>query len=541
MHIDPQMSGVVHNSQQKNTPVVWSIAGSDSGSGAGIQADLRAFQKFGVHGCTAISALTAQNSVGVSCIEAVSPDMLDAQLSALAADMPPLAIKTGMLASAKNVAVTVKWVDKLRAQYPQQNIALVVDPIFRASTGASLSNAQVREAILRDLLPRATLIKPNLKEALWLVTGEENVSQESFSYTDISELAKALRCLGARAVVITGGDLCGDKMHLASDWLDCPQACGWLTLPQVKLPFTHGTGCTFTASAAAALALGFCEADAVVLAKMATTSAIHSGYAVGSGAGPAIIPPDFALRAEYLPWLQPYPTQPNRTFLPLTHKWIGLYPVMPNAQWVTQVIQAGAKTVQLRAKEQGGKPISKDELSQQIQACVQVAQAADVQFFVNDYWELAIEHGAYGVHLGQEDLDQADLQAICQAGLRLGVSTQSLWELCRAHAISPSCIACGPIYATQTKEMSWLPQGEDNLAYWCKVTSLPVVAIGGINAQRSEGIVRSGAQGLAVVSAITQATNPHKAIAELQMVIHSAREKPLLIPPQLPHSTLRRM
>lgn len=536
MHAKPQIPGIVVNDQQIPPPVVWSIAGSDSGAGAGIQADLRAFQVFGVHGCTAIAALTAQNSVGVNCIEAVSPDMLDAQLAALAADMPPVAIKTGMLASAENIAITVKWVDKLRTQYPKQHIALVVDPVFRASTGAPLADARMRDVILRDLLPRATLVKPNLREALWLVSGEEEAGYKELAHTDIPELAKALRCLGAGAVVVTGGDQCVGNTSMAADWLDCQQACGWLTLPHVKQPFTHGTGCTFTASVAAALALGFCEADAVVLAKMATTSAIYHGYMAGAGVGPAIVQPDFALQPEYLPSLQPYFVSQTQAFPPLSNEWMGLYPVMPNAQWVKKVIQAGAKTVQLRVKEH----IVKDELSQQIRACVQVAKAADVQFFVNDYWELAIEHGAYGVHLGQEDLDQADLQAIRQAGLRLGVSTQSLWELCRARAILPSCIACGPIFATQTKEMQWLPQGDDNLAYWCKVAGLPVVAIGGIDVQRSESIVRSGAQGLAVVSAITHARDPQQAIAELQMVIQAARGKPLLTPPRLPHSTLSR-
>ena len=126
------------------TPVVWSIAGSDSGAGAGLQADLRAFDAFALHGCTAVAAITAQNSVGVERVEPVAADVLDAQLAALAADMPPSAVKTGLLGSAENVRCVAAWVDRLRRDRP---VALVVDPVWRATTGADLAGSALRETL----------------------------------------------------------------------------------------------------------------------------------------------------------------------------------------------------------------------------------------------------------------------------------------------------------------------------------------------------------------------------------------------------------
>ncbi|MBX9714959.1 MAG: bifunctional hydroxymethylpyrimidine kinase/phosphomethylpyrimidine kinase, partial [Burkholderiaceae bacterium] len=147
-------------------PVVWSIAGSDSGAGAGLQADLRAFDTFEVHGCTAVAAITAQNSVGVTRVEPVAPDLLDAQLAALACDLPPRAIKTGLLGTPANVQCVAAWIDRLRRAAP---VALVIDPVWRASTGADLASAALRQALLRELLPRATVITPNRAEAAWLL------------------------------------------------------------------------------------------------------------------------------------------------------------------------------------------------------------------------------------------------------------------------------------------------------------------------------------------------------------------------------------
>ena len=142
-------------------PIVWSIAGSDSGGGAGIQADLKALAAFEVHGCTAIAALTAQNSVAVERIEAVAPAMLEAQLAALASDLLPQVVKTGLLASLENVAIVARWIDRLRERGP---VALVVDPVMVASSGDLLLKRDAVESYRKHLLPLATLVTPNLNE-----------------------------------------------------------------------------------------------------------------------------------------------------------------------------------------------------------------------------------------------------------------------------------------------------------------------------------------------------------------------------------------
>ncbi|MDO9158793.1 MAG: bifunctional hydroxymethylpyrimidine kinase/phosphomethylpyrimidine kinase, partial [Burkholderiaceae bacterium] len=144
-------------------PLVWVIAGNDSGGGAGLSADQRAMAAFGVHACPVVATVTAQNSVAVTRVEAVSPELLDAQLAALAADMPPAAIKTGLLGNPEQVAVVARWVDQLRLHHP--SLPLVVDPVLRASTGHDLATDALCQAIRLLLLPRATLVTPNRAEA----------------------------------------------------------------------------------------------------------------------------------------------------------------------------------------------------------------------------------------------------------------------------------------------------------------------------------------------------------------------------------------
>lgn len=506
-------------------PIVWSVAGSDSGAGAGIQADLKALEAFDVHGCTAIAALTAQNSVAVERVDAVSVEQLEAQLAALARDLRPQVIKTGLLGSAENVRCVAAWVDRLRRHGP---VALVVDPVRRASTGAELAADGLRQAFMAELLPRATLITPNQAEAAWLLG-----RNAALAMADVPQAAAELRHVGARAVVITGGDAGSDE---SLDWIDTPQAQGWLALPRLDARHTHGTGCVYASSAAAALALGFCEADATVIAKMATTTALRHGYAAGQGAGPVRPRAGFALDADLLPTLRPMHAAQLGRFATLSDPWLGLYPVVDSAEWVERVLAAGVRTVQLRIKQ-----APHEVLSREVLRSVQAARAVGAQLFINDHWQLALEHGAYGVHLGQEDLQtlaEADLSAIRDAGVRLGLSTHSYWEVCRAHGFAPSYIACGPIHATTTKDMPWRPQGAANLAYWCHVLREPVVAIAGMDEPRSLEAVRCGAAGIAVLRGIVQAAQPERAIHGLQDAIGQGRAAERIEPPALPRSTL---
>ena len=483
--------------------VVLSIAGSDSGAGAGLQADLKALQAFGVHACTAVAAITAQNSQAVTRVEPVRPELLDAQLAALAQDMPPAAIKTGLLGSVDNLRVVCRWVDRLREQ--GQSVALVVDPVLGASTGAAFADDALLQAYRDELLPRATLVTPNRAEAQRLGVG-------GLGAPNCTPTVPAWLAPGA-SLVITGGDEANPTR--ACDWMVTPQAQGWLSLARVDTPHHHGTGCTFASSAAAALALGYCAADAVVLAKMATTHALRHGYAAGQGAGPVQALPDFAQHIDNLPALTPQrpPSTAPAPFAAPTSAALGVYAVVDSADWVRRVLESGIRTVQLRIKD-AGDPTLPAQVRESIAAAAAVPGA---QLFINDHWRLALDAGAYGVHQGQEDLDTVDMDALHRAGVRLGLSTHSYWEVARAWALRPSYIACGPLFATTSKDMPWIPQGLDNLRYWARLSPVPVVGIAGIGVAQMADVAAQGAAGGAVITAITQAPDPQAACQALQV------------------------
>jgi hydroxymethylpyrimidine kinase/phosphomethylpyrimidine kinase/thiamine-phosphate diphosphorylase len=502
-------------------PIVWSIAGTDSGGAAGLAADLRAADAFGVHLCPVVAAVTAQNSRAVVRIEPLAPELIDAQLAALAADMPPRAVKTGLLGGVAQVQTVARVIDRLRAELGA--VALVVDPVLAASSGASFADVETLAAYRELLLPRATLVTPNRREAIALAGHAD----------DVPALARALRACGARAVCVTGGD---DAGALALDWIDTEHAQGWLALPRVDTTNTHGTGCTFAASAAAAVALGFVAADALVLSKMATAHALRRGHAAGTGPGPVIAQQGFGADATLLPSLSfgalPRFAAPRaRAAQPLD-----LYAIVDSAARVRAALAAGIRTVQLRIKAPEGSAVLRAEIAAAVAAC----RAAGAQLFVNDHWRLAIELQAHGVHLGQEDLAQlseADRAALLASGLAVGVSSHSLWELARAKSLAPCYIACGPVWPTTTKRMPWCPQGLDNLASWCALAGTSVVAVGGIlTPEHVRAAASCGADGVCLVRGLGD--DPASTVPALARALAEGRRAPPAPVPALPHPSL---
>ena len=199
----------------------------------------------------------------------------------------------------------------------------------------------------------------------------------------------------------------------------------------------------------------------------------------------------------------------NPAFAPLTGP-IGFYPVVPDAAWVRRLLGWGVRTLQLRIKAADHTPA---EIEQQVRAAVLAGRVVPgAQVFINDHWQLALAAGAYGVHLGQEDLDTADLAALRRAGLRLGLSTHTPAELARAKAAQPSYLAIGPVYPTTLKVMPYEPVGLAQLKQWAaQAAPYPVVAIGGISLDRLPGVLACGVNGVAVVSAVTLAADPQQA------------------------------
>ena len=201
----------------------------------------------------------------------------------------------------------------------------------------------------------------------------------------------------------------------------------------------------------------------------------------------------------------------SRGPFPVTEERLGLYPVVDTVEWVERLLAAGVCTLQLRIKDQ-----TDEAVEQEVAAAIARGRRYRARLFINDYWRLAIKYQAYGVHLGQQDLDTADLDAIHRAGLRLGLSTHDDAELDRALAEQPSYIALGHVFPTQTKEMPSSPQGLEELRrHVLRLTGIPTVAIGGISLQRAPAVLATGVGSIAVVSAITQAADWKAATEQL--------------------------
>ncbi len=537
-------------------PVVWSIAGNDSAGGAGLSADQRAADAFGVHLCPVVAAVTAQSSTGVQRVDPVSAELLDAQLAALADDMPPKVIKTGLLGSAANVLTVARWVDRLRERAP---VALVVDPVLKASTGASFAADDVLNAYAHELLPRATLATPNEAEARRLVAAfgasAVHADRGATAHDQAPALARTLRATGLASLAVTGGDS-ATAAGWALDWIDTPHACGWLALPRIDTRHSHGTGCTFATSAAAALAMGFVPADALVLAKMATAQALRHGYAAGQGAGPVAARAGFATDPSLTPlmsWGENYDfdsclRSSDQRCSPVSFETedIGVYAIVETPERVRQVVRAGVKTVQLRIKTPGAPDAAwhaalRDAIAESLAAC----RTAGATLVVNDHWRLAAELSAgdvrgLSVHLGQEDLlalGDAGRAALAATRLPLGISSHSLWELARARALQPWYSACGPVWPTLTKAMPWVPQGLDNLAWWVHMAGVPVVAIGGILEPAQASLAaQTGASAVCVVRGLGD--EPARTVPTWQAALAAGRAAPRLPVPPYPHPSL---
>ncbi|MEO6496059.1 MAG: bifunctional hydroxymethylpyrimidine kinase/phosphomethylpyrimidine kinase [Solirubrobacteraceae bacterium] len=250
-------------------PVVLSIAGSDSGGGAGIQADLKAFARCGVHGATAITAITAQNTVAVEAVEAISPAMIRAQVRAVAADLGIDAVKIGMVGGVEAIATVAHVLDELPAGIP-----VVLDPVMVAESGARLLPCDAEDALRSQLLPRATVATPNVAEARVLAQLGEEASAE--------ELVRAVHELGPKVAIVTGG-----HREEATDLLFDGQQVVALPGERHADGAAHGSGCTHSATLAARLALGDDPVRAARTARMVASEAVRDGLReLGAGPGP---------------------------------------------------------------------------------------------------------------------------------------------------------------------------------------------------------------------------------------------------------------
>jgi hydroxymethylpyrimidine/phosphomethylpyrimidine kinase len=259
-------------------PVVLSIAGSDSGGGAGIQADLKAFARAGVHGTTAITAITVQNTVGVTGVHPIPTETIKAQVASVAQDLGVDAVKIGMLGDAATIRAVVEALDELPAGTP-----IVLDPVMVAESGARLLAEDAQQALATELVPRTTVITPNVPEARALTGLDEQASPE--------ELVQALHALGPQVAVLTGGHR-DEVTDLVYDGTTLTEITG----ERHPDGAAHGSGCTHSSTLAAHLALGADVVTAARAAKQTASAAVRDGLReLGHGAGPVDV---FGLRRD---------------------------------------------------------------------------------------------------------------------------------------------------------------------------------------------------------------------------------------------------
>jgi len=256
---------------RKTLPVALTIAGSDSGGGAGIQADLKTFAALGVHGASAIACLTAQNPKRVLAVEACSPKMLRQQIEAVFEELNPAAVKTGMLFSAQNISVVANFFSNSKLKI--KNSKLIVDPVLISTSGAKLLEPAALKVLKEKLLPLAALVTPNLDEAE--ILAEQKIS----SPEDLRSAARKIHSRYGCAVLVKGGHLKNSRM--AIDVFYDGKTELLLSAPFVRGVSTHGTGCTYSAAICAALALGHGLPHAVEIGKNFITAAIADSYRIG--------------------------------------------------------------------------------------------------------------------------------------------------------------------------------------------------------------------------------------------------------------------
>ncbi|KGP63845.1 phosphomethylpyrimidine kinase [Legionella norrlandica] len=468
-------------------PLVWTIAGIDPSGLAGTHADIETLNNFNVDVCSITTAVTAQNFSSILAMEAISSDHVAAQCDALKLNFKPDAIKIGMLGSTSTC-------EKIANFLQDYSGFVVLDPLITSSSGSKLFFPDLKQHIenLIKLFPYLDIITPNLVEA------ETILNRSISSYKEVKDAAYDLLALGAKQVLLKGGHT-KDNLFSQDYWTNGKE---FFWIANQRFPETNyrGTGCTLSSALAACLALGYSIKDAIVISKMYVSRGIRRSIKIDK----------YTAKLFHNGWPEdetdlPYLASTPLTKLPIPFKpcYTGFYPIVDSSHWLKKLLPLGIQYFQLRIKD-----MPKTLLQEEIKQSILFANKYEAKLFINDYWELAINLGAGGVHLGQEDLIEADIDKIHQSGLYLGISTHCYHEVARAHAFRPSYIACGPIYETTSKVMSFQAQGINQLKRWRRTLRYPLVAIGGISLSNLPYVLNAKINGVSVISAITKSPVP---------------------------------
>lgn len=522
----------------QDSATVLCIGGTESAGLAGLAADIRTQSQLGGHALPVVSAVTAQGATSVT--QPVSPELLLAQLDAAIANTQPHAIKVGLLPCLELANTLVDWV----VRHKLNHLPLVFDPVLSNTPGQSLIKDDPI-AILQCLQPICDLITPNAEEADRLLSSPTSAPTQivdpaiaHWSEKTEQQAHQWANQYPSTAILIKGGhqpDATNASDFYVGGGIDeNSHHALWITKERLNLPCPiRGTGCTLASAIAQWLGRGFSCVDAAALGRqalhqmlethkvVALNNVVLNNVVLNNAAIPHLVPSSTRFPIHALPLVSQTVALPSYPF-PECHlpsgepAPLGIYPVVDSLAWLQRLLPLGISTLQIRIKDKSG-----DALKKELSACIALAKQHNARLFINDFWALAIELGAYGVHLGQEDLLTADFAAIADAGLRLGLSSHCHFEVAQAIAINPSYIATGPVFPTTSKEMPWKNQGVDGVRHWKQLLTQsnyarPLVAIGGIQEHQVADIRHAGADSIAVISAITQASEPEKAAETLQ-------------------------
>lgn len=491
--------------------LIWLIGGSDCSALAGIQADLATAQDLDVPAVTVLTAVTAQHSGAVLAINPVTPAVLQSQLDALTATGQPLpvAIKLGLVPDLATLELLIDWLGRFKQQHP--HIWIIVDPVQVASSGDVLQ--RLSPSTFAPLLALTDVLTPNGPELRALAGLAADADAELAVRLLLAQGVKAIWCKdghGSREMLCERLYLHPAATQAFKLWpaqarnntlsAGAPQSALQLEKPR-QTGSWRGTGCSFATALACALAQPMLLPDALVLASLYLQQCLQrpatKPYLLGRAGWPVALQQQD--RMTFCGPLAGAMCASTTGFASLQQA-PGIYPVVSSFSQLFDVAAAGLRTVQLRLKTG-----SEEQLRQSLRAAIAFGQEHQLQLFINDHWQLALELGAYGVHLGQEDLQSADLAAIQRAGLRLGISTHGYLELLQALQIRPSYIALGHLFATPTKDMPSIPQGLRLVGLQqqlCQQQQIPAVAIGGINASHLQALRAMGLSGVAMVRAV---------------------------------------
>jgi hydroxymethylpyrimidine kinase/phosphomethylpyrimidine kinase/thiamine-phosphate diphosphorylase len=491
-------------------PKVLLISGSDSGGGAGMQADIKTCVACHAFPLNTVTAVTSQNSHGVHDIHTVPAKQIRSQIRAVESDIGFSCIKIGMLGSVENVKAVAEEVQHLRQQRSQWT-PLVVDPVLISSSGSALATQGLESALKEHIFPISTIITPNIPEASALLGGMTIDSVEA-----MKTAATVLYAMGPQYVLIKGGHLNDSSRH-AVDVLYDGKIITEFSKPLLQCENTHGTGCSLSSAIASYIAAGDSVVEAVEKAKHFVWRAMErsSGLLIGTGRQKAM-----NITHTVHDWMACYSSDRVPNDIDLT-----LYAVSsPNTtsadktdeeilQQVESVIQGGATVIQIRDKvSEGGR------LTRIVSKVVKLCRPHGVKVIVNDRVDVCLAADACGVHVGQNDIDARVVRKMVGPDKILGVSCKTVELALKAQRDGADYLGCGAVFDTPTKDSRRI--GFDGVRKIKKSVQIPVVAIGGIDASNAaETIQNTGCDGVAVVRAIFDATDIQKSTALLREVV----------------------